>query len=288
MAACGILEVMGNVQQIKSRRRVADYGEVFTGKKEVKAMVNLVHNQVNDIDATFLEPACGTGNFLDEVLMQKMRTVSRTCCDDQKTYAVGMIRAVSSLYGIDIMQDNVDEVRKRMMQRAVSSYTRKFGMEPSAPVIKTMHHIIDRNVQCGNTLSGKDSKGRDLVISEWRFMGNGLIMRLDFRYMELVDSGSNAPPFAEYEPVPIGNLADARRMRIGITDKVKGTGGRARRGVHRRAGSEDDVRSRQERDRKDRLAVPGTGMRKRKLPCGGPFTEAGDGTATIRQVPCGL
>ena len=93
-------------KQIKSKKRVKDFGEVFTNPREVNAMLDLVKEETEKIDSTFLEPSCGTGNFLVEILKRKLG-VARD--DDEKK------RALKSIYGIDIQQDNVDMSKKRML-----------------------------------------------------------------------------------------------------------------------------------------------------------------------------
>lgn len=62
--------------QVKSKQRVADFGEVYTNEREVNAMLDLVADQASNPEKTFLEPACGNGNFLSEVLARKLNAVA--------------------------------------------------------------------------------------------------------------------------------------------------------------------------------------------------------------------
>lgn len=62
--------------QVKSKQRVADHGEVFTNPREVNAMLDMVKQETERIDSRFLEPACGNGNFLAEVLRRKLAVVA--------------------------------------------------------------------------------------------------------------------------------------------------------------------------------------------------------------------
>ena len=101
-------------EQIKSKERVAEHGEVFTNTREVNAMLDMVQSESERIDSRFLEPACGTGNFLAEVLRRKLVTVKRQYGKFSVDYEKYSVLAVSSIYGVDIQQDNVDECRKRM------------------------------------------------------------------------------------------------------------------------------------------------------------------------------
>ena len=113
-------------QQIKSKQRVIDHGEVFTAEREVNAMLDLVKQETERIDSTFLEPACGTGNFLVEILRRKLAVVKknyyprRGSCHDYELYAM---KAVMSIYGVDLLQDNVDACQDRLFQIFDDEYT---------------------------------------------------------------------------------------------------------------------------------------------------------------------
>jgi len=111
-------------KQIKSKQRVADHGEVFTSPEIVNDMLNLVKQETERIDSRFLEPACGTGNFLAEILQRKLRVVENRYGKSQLEYERYAILAVSSIYGIDILEDNVQECRKRCLP-LVTSDTRR-------------------------------------------------------------------------------------------------------------------------------------------------------------------
>ena len=102
------------MQQIKSRQRVTEHGEVFTAEREVKAMCDLVKQETERIDSRFLEPACGTGNFLTEILARKLATVKRLYKSNPYDFDRYSVLAVSSIYGVDIMQDKAKECRKRL------------------------------------------------------------------------------------------------------------------------------------------------------------------------------
>lgn len=94
-------------KSIKSKNRVKDFGEVFTAEREVKAMCDLIPSSIwENIDSTFLEPACGNGNFLVEILSRKLQR----CKTEEEVY-----RAYNSIYGIDILPDNCEEAKERML-----------------------------------------------------------------------------------------------------------------------------------------------------------------------------
>src|SRR5438552_4780161 len=99
---------------IKSKKRVADHGEVFTPEWMVEAMLNLVKQETERIDSRFLEPACGTGNFLVEVLRRKLEVVKNRYRSNQIEFERFAVLAISSIYGIDLLQDNVEECQNRL------------------------------------------------------------------------------------------------------------------------------------------------------------------------------
>lgn len=84
-----------------------DHGEVFTSEREVNAMLDLIKPETERIESRFLEPASGTGNFLIEVLHRKLNVVETRYKKSQREYERYAVIAVSSLYGIDILEDNV-------------------------------------------------------------------------------------------------------------------------------------------------------------------------------------
>src|SRR5699024_1896005 len=103
-------------KQVKSKKRVSDHGEVYTNEHEVNAMLDLVKQETERIDSRFLEPACGTGNFLIEVLRRKLAVVRRKYGRRQVGFERNAVTAVGSLYGIDILEDNVLLCRRRLLE----------------------------------------------------------------------------------------------------------------------------------------------------------------------------
>jgi SAM-dependent methyltransferase len=146
-------------RQIKTKQRVADYGEVYTAPREVNAMLDLVKQETERIESRFLEPACGTGNFLLEVLSRKLaRIVSRYAQGpaaarlEYERYAVS---AVSSLYGIDILEDNVLQCRSRLFALFQTRYIDHFGLFQNDDLPQTVQYILDRNIIRGDALTLK-------------------------------------------------------------------------------------------------------------------------------------
>src|SRR5574344_3015286 len=101
-------------KQIKSFKRVREHGEVLTAKREVEAMLDLVKNESERIDSRFLEPACGTGNFLTSIFERKLKTVSAKYKAKKIDFEVNLLSALSSIYGIDLLEDNIKESQNRM------------------------------------------------------------------------------------------------------------------------------------------------------------------------------
>ena len=174
-------------QQVKSRQRVTDHGEVFTAQREVNAMLDLVKQETERIDSRFLEPACGDGNFLAEILRRKLEAVKaryRKSAADYEKYAV---MAVTSIYGVDILQDNVEECRKRLFEIWNGAYTAECRGECREEVREAVHFILERNVLCGNALTlrkvnvaGEDTE-EPIIFSEWVFTGESSVRRSDYR-----------------------------------------------------------------------------------------------------------
>jgi type I restriction-modification system DNA methylase subunit len=117
---------MNEKKQVKSKKRVADHGEVFTNDREVNAMLDLVKHETERIDSRFLEPACGNGNFLAEVLRRKLKVVDQRYANNQMDWERYAVISVSSIYGVDILEDNAQECRVRLYQIFDDLYTSHF------------------------------------------------------------------------------------------------------------------------------------------------------------------
>src|SRR5438874_13303462 len=101
---------------VRTKKRVADHGEVLTGHREVNAMLDLVRQETERIGSRFLEPACGNGNFLSAILERKLAVVEQRYARAQLEFERNAVLAVSSVYGIDILDDNVRQCRERLFQ----------------------------------------------------------------------------------------------------------------------------------------------------------------------------
>ncbi|MBD3822392.1 MAG: SAM-dependent DNA methyltransferase [Thiotrichales bacterium] len=175
-------------KQVKSKQRVADHGEVLTGKREVNAMLDLVKPETERIDARFLEPACGTGNFLTEILERKLRVVENRYSKSQLDYERYAILAVSSIYGIDILEDNIQECRARLLAIVDQRYMALFNKSFNDPFRETVRFILERNIIWGDALTLKTmgDKSEYIVFSEWSLVGGSMLKRRDFTFHELL------------------------------------------------------------------------------------------------------
>ena len=179
--------------QIKTRQRVADHGEVFTSAREVNAMLDLVKQETERIDSRFLEPACGTGNFLDAILRRKLDVVTNRYSKSQSDWERYAIVAVSSIYGVDILEDNVLHCRVRLLGIVTDAYIHnyKHGIKPG--FFKSVEYILSRNILWGDALSLKtpDEKAAPIIFSEWALVTNNMLKRRDFTLANLLEDDLN-------------------------------------------------------------------------------------------------
>jgi hypothetical protein len=176
-------------KQTISKQRVAEHGEVFTNQREVNAMLDLVKQETERIDSRFLEPACGTGNFLTEILERKLQVVEKKYRKSQLEFERNLVLAISSIYGIDIQEDNIIECRKRLFDIAEKSYTALFKKKAKDEVRKVIQFILEKNIIWGDALDLKTvgATPHQIIFSEWSFpFNNSQIKRRDFVFAELL------------------------------------------------------------------------------------------------------
>lgn len=179
--------------QVKSKQRVADHGEVFTAEREVNAMLDLVKQETERIDSRFLEPACGEGNFLAEILRRKLAAVKRKYKKSPIDYEKYAILAATSIYGVDLLQDNVEVCRARMFEIWDKEYQAVLKKEVNEDCREAVRYIFSRNIVCGNALSLKkvDAHGIDtnepIVFSEWAFVTGYNLQRSDYTFDRLLE-----------------------------------------------------------------------------------------------------
>lgn len=182
-------------KQVKSKQRVAEYGEVFTAEREVKAMCDLVSQECDRIDSRFLEPACGNGAFLVEILARKLATVKKLYKNNPYDFERYSVLAVSSIYGVDIMQDNTQECRNRLYKIWDKEYKSVCKKQCNDDTKKSVQYILDKNILCGNALTlmcvDKNQHDTDtpIVFSQWSLMLGTRLKRRDFRLDVLLKAG---------------------------------------------------------------------------------------------------
>jgi len=137
--------------QVKSKQRVTEHGEVFTNQREVNAMLDLVKPETERIDSRFLEPACGNGNFLAEVLRRKLTVVDARYNKSQVEWERYSIIAVTSIYGVDILEDNAQECRDRLLGVYTDWYSKVFK-QVKIECIRSVRFILRRNILWGDAL----------------------------------------------------------------------------------------------------------------------------------------
>ena len=184
-------------KQIKSRKRVVDHGEVFTNEREVKAMCDLVNDETQRIDSRFLEPACGDGNFLAEILDRKLAVVKKKYRRSVMDFEKNSLLAVSSLYGVDIMMDNVIACRERLFKIWDKQYKAVCKKECSEDMRDSIRFVLSKNIVCGNalTLHEVDENGNDtedpILFSEWGFVTGPQLSRSEYTFDEILKQNEN-------------------------------------------------------------------------------------------------
>lgn len=200
-------------KQVISKQRIADHGEVFTSEREVNAMLNLVKQETERIDSRFLEPACGTGNFLTEILNRKLNVVEAKYRKSQLEFERNLVSAVASVYGIDILEDNVIECRKRLFEIADKKYAALFKKKAKTEVRKVIQFILEKNIIWGDALDLKTvgANPHQIIFSEWSFpFHNSQIKRRDFVFAELMpdDSKKTRQPDLFSKPELVSDLGE--------------------------------------------------------------------------------
>lgn len=178
--------------QVISKHRVATYGEVLTGKREVNAMLDLVKHETERIDSRFLEPACGTGNFLAEILKRKLEVIKKKYAKSQYDFERDAIVAVSSIYGIDIQEDNVNTCQQRLFGIFESYYLELFKNKTKDDCRASVQYILGRNIIYGDALSlqTEGESPKPIIFSEWSPVNGSMIKRRDFSFGELMSKAS--------------------------------------------------------------------------------------------------
>ncbi len=156
---------------IKSKDRVQKHGEVFTPSWMVQKMLDTpgIREKTEDIYATFLEPSAGDGNFLEAILERKLSAVTRNY--NKKNWKTKSLFALSSIYGIEYLEDNLEVARARIFLCYLDWYEDSFGerLSSNTDIYKSAHYLIKKNIVRGNTLTKRHPDSNELIMfSEWK------------------------------------------------------------------------------------------------------------------------
>ncbi|MDZ4259377.1 MAG: DNA methyltransferase [Gemmatimonadales bacterium] len=171
---------------VKSKKRVADHGEVFTPAWLVEAMLDLVKGETERIDARFLEPACGSGNFLVQVLQRKLAAVELKYAQsdfERRHYA---LLGLMCIYGIELLPDNIAECRANLMDLFVAY----LDVEVGSDIGRAAGFVLSQNLVQGDALTMRTHDGQPITFAEWGYLGRGKFQRRDFRFDALTQSSA--------------------------------------------------------------------------------------------------
>jgi len=215
-------------RQVVSRKRVADHGEVYTANREVSAMLDLVKQETTRIESRFLEPACGKGNFLAAILARKLRVVESRYGNSQLDYERNAVLAVSSIYGIDVLEDNVAECRKRLFEAFDQQYGSLFNGAATDDCRIAVKYLLECNIIWGDALTLKTlgEKAQPFVFSEWSPVNGSMLKRRDFTFNELLDHAAmrELPLFSDlgedvFIPTPVKEYPLTHFLKIADVDR---------------------------------------------------------------------
>ena len=212
------------MELIKSKQRVADHGEVFTPQWMVDAMLDLVKAESERIDARFLEPACGSGNFLVRILQRKLAAVELKFGKSEFEKRHYALLGLMCTYGIELLADNVAECSRNMLE----VFGEYLGLEHSDDLFLAAKHVLAQNLVHGDALTMLTSAGTPIVFAEWGYLGKGRFQRRDFRFDVLTRMSAFSTeatlfsqlgkhevfePVRTYEPQSVAELAAKERTR---------------------------------------------------------------------------
>ena len=203
---------------IKSKKRVADHGEVFTPPWMAEAMLNLVRDETERIDSRFLEPACGSGNFLVRVLQRKLATVEIKFGRSEFEKRHYALLALMCIYGVELLADNIAECRANLLE-IVAEY---LSIDESDDLYRAASYVLSQNLVHGDALTMRTHDGQPITFAEWGYLGKGKFQRRDFRFDVLTGSSAFSAegslfahlgkheifkPIKAYSPITMSELA---------------------------------------------------------------------------------
>ena len=207
---------------IKSKQRVADHGEVFTPMWLVEAMLDLVKDESERINSRFLEPACGSGNFLTQILKRKLAAVELKYGKsefDRNHYA---LLALMCIYGIELLTDNINECQANILE----IFAEYLGVNESDEIYQAAYYVLTQNIVHGDALSMQTYGKKAISFAEWGYLGKGKYQRRDFLFDVLTGASAFSAegslfaelgrheiftPIKSYEPVTVRELANLNK-----------------------------------------------------------------------------
>ena len=171
---------------VKSKQRVSDHGEVFTPPWMVEAMLDLVKDETERIDSRFLEPACGSGNFLVQILRRKLAAVELKYGKsdfERQNYA---LLALMCIYGIELLVDNIAECRGNVLE----IFAEYLKLDEIDDLYRAASHVLSQNIVHGDALTMRAKDGQPITFAEWGYLGKGKFQRRDFRFDVLTGSSA--------------------------------------------------------------------------------------------------
>jgi hypothetical protein len=204
-----------------NRQRIIDHGEVFTPPALVEDMLNLVAHECERIDSRFLEPACGDGNFLAAVLQRKLDSVGKRNARNRDKWERDAILAICSLYGIDLLADNIAACRARLLSVVNSGHEACFQSSLSDEAAQAAAYILSKNILQGDALTLRTASDRPIVFPEWSLVSGSMLKRRDFEYDHLLDHAhvSKLPLFSDlgkdvFVPTPVGEFPPCHYLKV--------------------------------------------------------------------------
>jgi hypothetical protein len=181
---------------VKSRKRVADHGEVFTPSWMVEKMLDLVKDESERVDSRFLEPACGSGNFLLAVLRRKFTTIQSRSGQNDFEKRHNALFALMCIYGIELLEDNVTDCRNILLEELKEF----LKIADDDLILSAARHVLSSNIIQGDALTLRNNNGTPIHFPEWGYLGKGKYQRRDFKYDSLtLRSGSEGTLFEMFE-----------------------------------------------------------------------------------------
>lgn len=171
---------------IKSRKRVADHGEVFTPAWMVDAMLDLVKDESERIDSRFLEPACGSGNFIVKVLQRKLAAVESKFGKSEFEKQHYALLGLMCIYGVELLADNITECRENVLE----IFTDYLNLQASDDLYRAATFVLSQNLVHGDALTMCNNRNEPITFAEWGYLGKGKFQRRDFRFDVLTGSSA--------------------------------------------------------------------------------------------------